>query len=93
MNEFTFAGMRIVGSSTRAVVECNGNYYMSFETKGDAELYCQTRNADYGQRTDDVSHARAMKKVNSRVRSRENAKGRADAMRSVGMRKTPYGWE
>lgn len=57
-----------------------------FATKGDASLYLNSIR-------DGMPHENAMRKVASRVRSRENAKARNDAMRSVGMTKTRYGWE
>lgn len=80
---FTYDGVDATG---RYAVSQNGAFIMSFDTEKDARGYVTDRR-------NDKSHADAMKHLHRKIKARVTSRARASAMDSVGMKRTPYGWE
>lgn len=89
---FSWTGRAIV--TGRFPVTADGDWYipdgainvLDFAQATDARTYCNARNSG-------ETHEQAMKRIDRNRKNRARAAAQADAMRSIGMTKTRYGWE
>ncbi len=71
--------------------EQNGVVFIAYNSKAEAVAYVKARNES--KLDHEPAHQVARKVKERRERAKLNRAARTDAMKSVGMTKTKYGWE
>lgn len=69
-----------------------GTLTYHIHSNGDVYIVKPITGAD-GERVQDVDDAKDIRRYAARLRRNRNARERHQAMRDLGMKQTPYGWE